>query len=156
KGTFVTRSERHEEYSGKPGLPEYIAKATGRSGTFASINLEGMRLLAGYQRSAVSDWLVGANIPAEVVEAPLRRTLAILGVFSLLTLALSMAFAYVFSRPLIRTSNALARRAAALGRGEQVVAMESSFAEFALVIDALVAAGRSIEQQAKEKNLLIA
>jgi hypothetical protein len=40
-GTYVTRSARHEDVSGQPGAPEYLAKAVGRSGTFTSASLRG-------------------------------------------------------------------------------------------------------------------
>lgn len=53
-GAYVARSTRHEEMTGKPGLPEYLEKIAGRSGTFTSRNFQGMTLLAGYYRSGAS------------------------------------------------------------------------------------------------------
>ena len=63
-GTYVARSQLHEEMTGKPGLPEYLAKVVGRSGTFTSRNFQGMTLLAGYYRSDFSNWFYTANIAA--------------------------------------------------------------------------------------------
>ena len=44
--TYVTRSARHGEATGKPGDPEYVAKAIGSSGYFTSVSLDGNTILA--------------------------------------------------------------------------------------------------------------
>ena len=74
-GVYVTRSARHDEVSGKPGVAAYLSKAVGRFGSFTSANQFGEKLLAGYHRSEFSDWLFAANISLATVEAPLWRSL---------------------------------------------------------------------------------
>ena len=71
KGVYVTRSERHADVSGKPGVAAYLRQAVGPSGSFTATNQFGEELLAGYLRSGFSGWLYAANVPLATVEAPL-------------------------------------------------------------------------------------
>jgi two-component sensor histidine kinase len=155
-GTYITRSARHDDVSGKPAVAEYIAKAKDRSGAFYSVNFESLNLLAGYQWSDLSGWLVGANIRQDIVEQPLRRMLTTLGLLTAASLAFSVLLAYTFSQPLLRSINGLASRAAALGKGQPVSELNGRLAEFELVSATIVSAAQSIEEQARQKNLLIA
>ena len=75
KGAYVTRSERHEEFTGKPGLPDYVKQVVGKSGSFRSSNFNRQELLAGYYRSELSGWFYTANIATESLQAPLRTSL---------------------------------------------------------------------------------
>ena len=151
-GTFVTRSQRHEDVTGKRGVPEYLEKASGRSGTFTSVNFEGTKLLAGYYRSEFSDWLFGANVPQQVVEAPLWRSLAALAALGAAALTLSVLLAYLFGRGFTAATTDLAARATALGEGRSVPATSSHLAEFALVGDALASAAAAVEERTRERE----
>jgi PAS domain S-box-containing protein len=155
QGTYVTRSVRHDAYSGKPGLPEYLALAIGRSGTFTSSNFDGIDLLAGYYRSELSDWLIGANVPQAAVEAPLWRAVAGFTVMGLAALALSALLAYWFSTRFSAASTRLAARAAALGQGRPVPPTATRLAEFAVVGEALTQAAAAVEERARERERAI-
>jgi two-component sensor histidine kinase/PAS domain-containing protein len=150
-GTFVTRSERHEDVSGKPGVSDYLAKAVGRAGTFTSVNFEGTRLVAGYYRSGFSGWLFGANVPQQTVEAPLWRSLALVAALGACVLAFSALLAYWFGRRFTSATAELVERAVALGRGQPVAPMPSILPEFTLVGDALAAAAATVEERARER-----
>lgn len=149
KGVYVTHSTRHDSVTGKPGVAEYMARATGRSGTFVGENFQGDVLLAGYYRSDFSDWLVAANIPQEVVEGPLRRSLAALVAYGAGALALSALLAYLFGRGFTAASAGLSHRAAALGEGRPVLPMDTRIAEVAVVGDALAAAAEAIRERTR-------
>jgi two-component sensor histidine kinase len=151
-GTMVTRSVRHDEISGKPGLPEYLAKAVGRSGAFTATSFEGTRLLAGYYRSELSEWLVGANIAEAVVEAPLWRSLIALASLGAAALTISAILAYLFGTTFTAATAGVAERAAALGEGRPVSPMPSRLIEFAAVSEALADAAAAIEQRARERE----
>jgi two-component sensor histidine kinase len=140
-GRFVTRSQGHDQHTGKPGRPQYLAKAVGRSGTFATENVEGMPILTGYYNSDVSGWLFGASIPQDVVAAPLTRSLIALILAGAAALGISILLAYAFGRPFAVASAGLAERAGALGRG--------------VVADALTAAAQAIQERTRERGLLI-
>ena len=112
-GTYVARSQLHEEMTGRPGLPEYLAKVVGRSGTFTSSNFQGVTLLAGYYRSEFSDWFYAANVPLSVVQAPLWGSLAAIGAIGLVAMLVSTALAYVVGKGFARA----ARRPGGARRG---------------------------------------
>jgi two-component sensor histidine kinase len=133
-------------------VPEYLAKATGRSGTFTSMNFEGVTLLAGYRRSHMSEWLIAANVRQEVVAAPLRRSLLLVALLGAATLALSICLALFFGRQVTAGAAHLARQAAALGSGEEVRPPSSRLAEFATVGEALAVAGATLKERERERD----
>jgi two-component sensor histidine kinase/PAS domain-containing protein len=154
-GTYVSRSIRHEEVTGKPGVPEYLAKAIGPSGTFTSTSLEGIELLAGYHRSQSTGWLFAANIPKDVVERPLWRSMALFGVLGAAALGLSAWLAYLFGAAFTEAATGLSQRAADLGQGRPVPPMPSRLTEFAVVGDALAAAAAAVEQRTRELETVL-
>jgi hypothetical protein len=106
--------------TGKPGLPDYLEKVTGRSGTFTCRNFQGMALLAGYDRSAASNWFYTANVPLSVVQAPFWRSLAAIAALALVAMLISSSLAYVVGTGFARAARDLANRADALGQGGPV------------------------------------
>ena len=154
-GTYVARSQLHEEMTGKPGLPEYLAKVVGRSGTFTSRNFQGMTLLAGYYRSDFSNWFYTANVPLAVVQAPLWRSLEAIGAIGLVAMLLSGALAYVVGKGFARAAGDLAARADALGHGRPVALMSTAVSEFAVIADALIGAERALAERAHELETVL-
>ena len=148
RGTVVTHSRRHAEVSGKGGSPTYIANATGKSGTFYATSFDGVPLLAGYDRSDLTGWLIAANIPTEVLEAPLRHSLLALGVAAAGIMAISAMFAFLFSRRLAGSARSLAARAGALGRAGDLPPAAAGPAEFAVVDRALAGAATAVRERA--------
>lgn len=154
-GNYVARSRSHEEMTGKPGLPEYLEKIVGRSGSFISRNFQGTTLLAGYYRSSYSGWFYTANVPLSDVQAPLWRSLAAIGGIGLVALLLSTALAYVVGKHLTRATTELSARADALGRGYPVEPMSTSVKEFATIAQALIDAERAISQRRNELQTVL-
>lgn len=117
-GVYVTRLPGHEAFSGKPGVPEFLALAVGPEGSFRSRNPFGDEILAGYARTALGGWLVAASVPVDFIEAPLRRE--ILGFLGFGMLALGIAVLLVFrlwrvaARPLREVTRSGAATSAAL------------------------------------------
>ena len=148
RGTYVTHSRRHVEVTGKSGSPAYLAQATGKAGTFYAAGVGGVPLLAGYSRSELTGWLVAANIPTELLEAPLRRSLFALTTAAAAVLATSALFAFLFSRRLAGSARALAARAAALGRAGELPVAEPGPAEFAVIDRALAGAATAVRERA--------
>jgi two-component sensor histidine kinase len=150
-GIIVTRSEGHDEFSGKPGRSEYFASATGHAGAFNVTGLDGRRMLAGYFRSDFSGWLFGANIPEKIVAAPLWRSLFVLGLLGAVAIALSALLAYLFGTTFTAATAGLSRRAAALGAGEPVAPMSSRLAELERVSQALSGAAAAIDERERQR-----
>jgi PAS domain S-box-containing protein len=154
-GTYVARSSMHAETTGQPGLPEYLARVVGRSGTFTSRNFQNTDLLAGYYRSDFSGWFYAANVPLSVVQAPLWRSLAAIGAIAGLAMLLSAGLAYLVAKGFTRATGGLAAGAEALGHGRPVTPVETTISEFAVISDALVAAERALAERAYELETVL-
>ncbi len=154
-GVYVTRSELHEEVSGKPGVSTYLGQATGSSGSFTANNQFGETLLAGYVRSDFSGWLYAANVRLALVAAPLWRSLYILLAIGALALAISVLLAYALAKRLTGETARLARQALALGNGEPVEPLATRLREFELISDALVDADRMIGERTSELQAVL-
>lgn len=155
EGAYVARSSLHEEMTGKPGLPEYLEKVAGRSGTFTSRNFQGVTLLAGYYRSGASNWFYTANVPLSVVQAPFWRSLAAIAALALVAMLISSALAYVVGKGFAKAARDLANRADALGQGRPVKAMSTAISEFAVIADALLAAERALAEREFELEAVL-
>jgi len=152
KGAYVARSERHEEFTGKEGLPDYVKQVIGKSGTFTSFNFERKELLAGYFRSDLSNWFYTANVPVEKLQAPLKTSLARLAGIGVAVLAVSGCLALLFSRGITTAAQGLAERARAMGAAEEIKPLTSKLTEFAQISDALVAASDEIADRSRERK----
>lgn len=150
-GVYVARSARHEEVTGKPGLPEYVRQVVGQSGSFRSPNFEGRQLLAGYSRSDLTGWFFTANVPTEDLERPLKISLMQLAGFGAAALGVSAILALLFSRPIIAAASGLAERARQLGKGEDISPIRSHLSDFRFISDALIAAGQAISARTSER-----
>ena len=154
-GSYVARSRQHEKMTGQPGLPEYVEKIVGPSGSFKSRNFEGTTLLAGYYRSAYSGWFYTANVPLSQVQAPLWRSLAAICGIGVAALLISLALAYIVGKRLTQATIDLAGRAEALGNGGKVEPMSTSVAEFATVAQAMVDAEHAIAERTRELETVL-
>ncbi len=143
-GTYVLRTEDHEKFTGKPGVPAFLARAQGRQGTFTGESAFGEEIQVSYRRTAVSDWLVAANIRQSVLQAPLYSALKMLAGFGLVAL-LGMSIAaltlwgYV-SRPL----SSLAEASRNIGTSKANFSIGTSLQEFVALRDALDTASEEV------------
>ena len=71
----VARSRQHEAFVGKSAPDEFLNAAREADGIWEGHNLEGTAVLGAYARSGVSGWTAFVGVPAEIVQAPLRRSL---------------------------------------------------------------------------------
>ncbi|SFQ18912.1 Two-component sensor histidine kinase, contains HisKA and HATPase domains [Mesorhizobium sp. NFR06] len=155
EGKYVARSKLHDQVTGRPGLPEYVEKIVGRSGSFRSRNFQGGTLLAGYYRSPYSEWFYTANIPLAEVQAPLWRSLAQIGATGLAALFISLALAYVVGKRLTGATGGLAAGADALGSGRAVQEVSTTVAEFALISQAMIKAQYAIAERTRELETVL-
>ena len=154
-GAYVTRSERHEEVSGRPGVGDYLSRATGPSGSFTAENQFGETLLAGYVRSDFSGWLFAANVRLGLVEAPLWRSLFSILAIGAMALAVSLLLAYAVARSLAGETAQLARQALALGAGEPVAPLSTRLREFEVVSEAMADADLMIRERTSELQTVL-
>jgi signal transduction histidine kinase len=144
KGTYVTRSENHSEFTGKPGVPAFLARTSAFEGTFVGENAYGEKVLVGYTHSALANWLVAANIKQSVIEAPLTEALYVLVAFGALTLLVASMIALWLWRFVARPLEGLAVASRQVGKMQSPIPIETSLREFAVVRDALTAAHEQV------------
>lgn len=159
-GIIVGRSLDNETYAGQPALPEYLALASGDGGSFRITGFGGSVLLSGYSRSPFSNWIIGANIPINVVEAPLWSSLAGILAVALAAAVIAMVISAAFIRRFRRASLTLldqARNTQASGPPP-----DTGLQEFDQIIDALAdarahsdAAERSLRERTQELEILL-
>ncbi|NHK27860.1 hypothetical protein FF098_008100 [Parvularcula flava] len=119
------------------------------------VERDGVRYLVSVRSVQPEGWLAVVWVPAEVVEAPLRRAwfLVVLTGFLLLLISIGAAAggAWVLARPMKQ----LARDAHALGAGELVAARKTGIAEIDIVSEQLASASRERVQKEEEIRFLL-
>ncbi len=147
-GVYVTRSQNHEGVTGKPGAPEYLALANKFEGTFIGPS-GGRPALVGYSHTAIGNWLVAANIPQAVIEAPLRDSLYILAAFGAIVLLGTSLIALWLWSFVARPLAGLAVAGRQVGDMRTPVRVETSLREFTAVQDALAFAAEQVRAHAE-------
>jgi len=156
RGTYVTRTEGHAQFSGKPGVPAFLARASAHEGSFVGESLFGNPVLVGYTHTAASNWLVAASIRLDKVEEPLRRGLLALLGFGGAVLLLASAVALWLWRFVARPLQGLALASRRLASREAPPTIETSLREFAEVRDALLAAAEQVRLHNEELEARVA
>ena len=142
-GTVLARSREPETWFGRPASPALRRTATsaittGDDGGVPSHLAQG--------RVAVAGWTVVVSVPTAVVEAPLRRSLAIAVGGGLVLIALGALLALALGRRVARPIQKLVEAAEALGRGETVPPASSPISELTRLGAAIAMAGRERER----------
>ncbi len=133
--------------SADPPLTSSCERPASSDGIWEGRNLEGAEVLGAYARSGVSGWTAFVGVPADVVQAPLRRSLwTLLGLGSILIL-LSLLLARAFGRRIAVPVQGLVDEAQRLGRGEPVAAAPTGLAELDQVGDALASASTELRNR---------
>jgi PAS domain S-box-containing protein len=143
----VARSRQHEAFVSKSAPDEFLRAARGADGIWEGHNLEGTEVLGAYARSGVSGWMTFVGVPAEIVQAPLHRSLwTLLGLGAALIL-LSLLLARAFARRIAAPVQGLVNLAHDLARGEPVAAPSTGLAEIDRGGGALASASQDLRER---------
>ncbi|GGD01241.1 sensor histidine kinase [Aquisalinus flavus] len=115
------------------------------------VERDGVRYLVSVTAVQPEGWLAVVWVPADVVEAPLRRAWMLVVLTGLLLLLISIGAAAGGAWVLARPIKQLARDAHALGSGEPVAARNTGIAEIDIVSEQLASA--SGERVRKEEEI---
>lgn len=116
---------------------------------------EGISNFASFYRTSLSGWTVGVAVPEAVLLQPVYESLIWMGLLFATALGLSLLLAYGYGRVIAGSVAALAKTAAALGRGGTVAALPSPVREVRAVADSLALAGREIQSRGWERDRLL-
>lgn len=140
---------------------ESLRAAVGRAseGWFRGSTIEGSEVYTPYNRSLFSGWTVAVGIPAGIVDATFRRSLAYVVSFGVLLVASGIAIAWLLSSRTAKSIGSLAVMAENLGLRKRAAAtapaadnVSSRIAEVEGVREALRTASRLIREHSEERD----
>jgi signal transduction histidine kinase len=119
RGITIARTVDPERFVGLPA-GEHILRSmkVADEGFMRAVTRDPRTVYFAYSRAPFSSWIVTFSVPAEVVDTPLQRSLTSLVLGGTLLTGLGVLLATALTRRLARPMAALARSAAAVGRGE--------------------------------------
>jgi signal transduction histidine kinase/DNA-binding response OmpR family regulator len=152
-GTIVARTHHVSEFVGKKGSSTLVRRMSEASdGVLESETLEGIQVLSGFSRSAVSGWAVAIGAPKSETLDALQRSLwmSIAGATALLAGCLWLAQGV--SVRITKSIQALETNAVILGEGEVIPEERLSIEEADDARGALVKASHILRQRAAERD----
>ena len=108
------------------------------------LGFNGERVISAGARSQVSGWLVFVSVPAILAQAPVRRSLWIVGGLTALLIAICLMLAFGFGDRIAGAMQALAERASQLAKNDPPETRAIGIAEADHVAEAITAAGREL------------
>jgi|GEM_PF-5305588 len=155
RNRFVTRTIQPERNAGQLAS-ESLRAALRRSpeGWFRGTTVEGWPVYTPYSRSSFSGWSVAMGIPADVVDATLRRSLLYLVFLGSGLLALSLLTAWILSSRTAGSIESLALMARTVGSGQHFPSetTQARITEVQVVRDALLSAHELLKRNSAEKE----
>ena len=149
-GVYVTRSEAHDAFTGRPGAPAFLERAVGREGTFIGKSALGEDILVGYARSQLSDWLIAANIRQSIIERPLNEALRMLIAAGIAALLAASVLAILLWRVIETPLKALTIASSRLGQFSTPIAAPTRLQEFMALRDAMSDASAKLSANSAE------
>lgn len=152
-GTIVARTPNPEQFVGRKGAPALVARLSETpEGIVETSTLEGIPVVTGFSRSAVSGWSVAIGIPKAGLLADLHRSLLISLSAGAVLLIIGALLARLISLRIIRSLRGLSAPALSLGSSEPISVPTGEIVEVDELGQALVKASRLIEKRAAERD----
>ncbi len=145
-GVILARSSDPEKHYGRK-LPGLDGPAPNHF-TWSGVNPQGVKVYGVYRRLP-SGWGVTAGVSESLLNAPLYRSLAWLGVLAFVMVAVSVLIAWTLTRVMAHAASSLTRKAGKLGDGLDLSEPVTAVVEANTVGGAMVAASRKLRQQAE-------
>ncbi|CUT12659.1 sensor histidine kinase putative [Bradyrhizobium sp.] len=154
-GIVVARSQKQDEYVGKPLPVELFEQTKNAERIYPAVNIAGERILRATVRSERAPWFVSASVPLSHAQEPYDRSLFFAVLLVVLALMLSGSLAYVFARLMARPLDKATHAAAAVGRGGTVQASRTSLVEANVLIETLAKASTELNERARHSDFLM-
>ncbi len=150
---IIARTRNEERYVGTRPTPDFVAHSReAAEGSWRSVMLEGTRAYSAHSRSALTGWTVGVGMPADVIDAPIGRSLASLIGAGIAVVGGGIVLALLIGRGIVRAQLAVGSAARALAAGEPHVLPRSMIAELSDLTDALRDASSILTRRLQERN----
>ena len=116
---YIARSPDHERFVGQPPPAAYVTRIRETpEGSLRASLADGSEMETAYRRSALTGWTVGFGLPAETVNAPVRRIVWVATILGGSIALAALGLAAMFARRMATAITILGSTASALGRGE--------------------------------------
>jgi hypothetical protein len=86
-GLIVARSRDPERFVGQKATPTFLRKQGTPEAVYRDVSLDGTEVYSAFSRAPMSGWVAGVAVPASVVDARFRESMAALGAMALVLLA---------------------------------------------------------------------
>jgi len=149
----VARTLNETSSIGRHPTEDFVQRTRNRGeGIDRTTTFEGMKAYGAWTRSPVTDWIVGMALPAELVNAPIRRSFGALVFGAISITALGWLIALHIRNRVVGAQRAAADTARALVRGEPVTPTGSWIAEIQDLSAALADAEAILETRLRERD----
>jgi two-component sensor histidine kinase len=153
-GIIVARSERQEDFVGKPLPPDLLAQSRAQTGVYRATNVTGDRIIRATTRSELAGWLVSATVPESYLDEPLRRSFMFTALLLGIALMLGGPLAYLFARLMTRPLYKATLLAGAMGRGEDIAPLNTNLVEANVLIETLSDAAAELKRREEFSTFL--
>jgi signal transduction histidine kinase/CheY-like chemotaxis protein len=126
-GTIIARSDRAGDFVGKRVRPQTQAVINAsRTGVMKHQSGDDTEVYDAYTRSRLSDWSIIIGAPVSEINAAVWRSVSLIATGLVISLLAALTLAVIAGRHLLRFAARASEAAAALGRGDKVVATPGS------------------------------
>ncbi|OAS25836.1 sensor histidine kinase [Methylobacterium platani] len=155
-GILLARSEDHANLAGQPMQASLRGSPTAAAGIWEGVDRRRRPVLYVETAAKAAGWTVGASIPKQRVEAPLRHWVVAFGGFGLLALAVSSVLAIRLWARVAEPLRQLARAGGALAAGQPVPRVSTPIREIRQLADVLADASQSLRRRIAERDQALA
>jgi signal transduction histidine kinase len=118
-GIVIARTQDNGRWVGKPPAPLLLEKTREMAeGAYRGPGADGESVYAAHSRSLRWGWTVGTAVPAQLIEAALLDSSALLAAAAFVSIGLAVLFAFVLARRIQRPITALGASARALAHAQ--------------------------------------
>ena len=148
-GRLIARSNGHASLVGRIIDPDVKTWSGSPEGVLRTPSSAGPAVLRGYRWSQRSGWLIAAFVPAEVVDAPLRRVWEAFGVLAFALMVVAVPLTLKLGRLIAAPIEAAAEDARRLGQGHLIEPKSSSLLEANELSTALAGASSELRERTR-------
>jgi signal transduction histidine kinase/ActR/RegA family two-component response regulator len=154
---FIARSRAQEKYVGQPPIGPLleVMRQHPDAGIGRFESYDAQAVYTTWRRSPIG-WTVAVAVPAAAVEAPLRRSILVLGSSVIVLLIAGSAVAGLIARGLSRSINEASAAARRMTRGEPIEGSASRVAEIEALMAALREGSALLRQAETERRAALA
>jgi signal transduction histidine kinase len=152
-GRIAARTRDPERFVGELGAPEFVERRAARSeDLYRDRTIDGADVYVAFSRAAFSGWTAAVAFPIALIDAPVRRSLAITTGVGLVLTAVTGTGAYLVGRRIARPIREATVAAQALARGEHLPVTHSAVREFAGLGSALARSAELLRERERERD----